>query len=64
MPASAGDYYVKGKPHQIQSSFLGNLHDLSLQEIWRLPTYVNFRRSWQRGGISDACRSCLKMHVH
>jgi hypothetical protein len=63
VPTSAGDYYVKGKPHQIQSSFFGNLHDLPLQEIWRLPTYVNFRRSWQRGDLSLACRSCLKLPV-
>jgi MoaA/NifB/PqqE/SkfB family radical SAM enzyme len=62
MPASGGDYYVKGKPYQIQSSFFGNLHDLSFREIWRLPNYVNFRRSWQRGDLAEACRSCLKLH--
>jgi hypothetical protein len=62
MPTSAGDYYVKGMSHPIQSLFFGNLHDLSLQEIWRLPDYVKFRQSWQRGDLSDACRSCLKLH--
>jgi MoaA/NifB/PqqE/SkfB family radical SAM enzyme len=63
LPASASDYYVKGKPHQIQSLFFGNLHDLSFQEIWRLPDYVKFRRSWQRGDLADACRGCLKLPV-
>ncbi len=61
VPTSAGDYYVRGKSYRVQSLFFGNVHDLSFPEIWRLPTYRTFRRSWQRGNLANPCQSCLKL---
>ncbi len=61
LSTSAGDYYVKGRPHQIRPLFFGNLEELSLREIWQQASYRNFRRSWQEGNLFDPCRSCLKI---
>lgn len=64
VPAAAGDYYVRGRPHPIKSLFFGNLNDCSWQEIWRQSAYKNFRRSWQQGNLIGPCRSCLKITAH
>lgn len=61
VPTAAGDYYVKGTPHQIQSLFFGNLHDLTFRKIWQQPNYRYFRRSWQLGNLASPCCSCLKL---
>jgi MoaA/NifB/PqqE/SkfB family radical SAM enzyme len=61
LSASAGDYYVKGRPHQIRPLFFGNLEELSFHEIWQQASYRNFRKSWQKGNLFDPCRNCLKL---
>ncbi len=61
IPTLAGNYYVRGEAHKIQSRFFGNVRDLSLPEIWRQPDYVSFRRSWKRKNFPHYCRNCLKL---
>jgi len=61
IPASVGDYYVRGRPHYLQHLFFGNLLELSLLNIWHSPAYRSFRRSWQRGALDMSCRFCLKI---
>jgi MoaA/NifB/PqqE/SkfB family radical SAM enzyme len=61
VPTLAGDYYVRGEPHQLQPWSFGNVQDFSFQEIWRQPEYRQFRRSWRRGNLAGPCRHCLKL---
>jgi MoaA/NifB/PqqE/SkfB family radical SAM enzyme len=61
IPASAGHYYVRGAPRQVQSMFFGNVNDLSIQEIWRQPHYRNFRRTWKTRNLAKPCHSCLRL---
>jgi MoaA/NifB/PqqE/SkfB family radical SAM enzyme len=61
IPTSAGYYYVKGAPHQVQSMSFGNVKELSIQEIWRQPLYRDFRHTWKTRNLAKSCRSCLRL---
>jgi MoaA/NifB/PqqE/SkfB family radical SAM enzyme len=61
IPTLAGNYYIRGEAHKIESMFFGNVKDLSLREIWRQPDYVSFRRSWKGKNFPRYCRNCLKL---
>ena len=39
--------------------FFGNIHENTLEEIWKLPEYVEFRSALKRGDPPPQCRNCL-----
>ena len=61
VPTLAGNYYIGGESHKIQSMFFGNVKDHSFREIWRQPEYRCFRRSWQQDNLPQNCCNCLKL---
>jgi MoaA/NifB/PqqE/SkfB family radical SAM enzyme len=61
LPISAGTYWAQGRVRPYRPLTFGNIHDQSVQSIWRQPAYQNFRRSFFTGKLATPCQHCLKL---
>lgn len=61
LPISAGTYWAQGRARPYRPLTFGNIHDQSVQTIWRQREYKNFRRSFFTGKLATPCQHCLKL---
>ena len=62
VPATGVNHCYHGRQYPLQPLSCGGVRENSLQEIWRRPDYVSFRRSFSQGSLASPCQHCLKLN--
>jgi len=63
LPVSNVSYSFHGEKFPYEQLTFGNIRNHSISAIWRQKEYAAFRRSFDTGLLTPACRNCHKLYV-
>ena len=63
LPVASPSMVVAQTERPYQRLIFGNIHERSLEDIWKSKTYREFRHSHRGGQLEAPCRGCLKTMV-